>query len=67
MKLFIIKAIIGWLWRNHKYLLVERVVPEGHHIHKNPPGKPHPKYADLVGSPIIREQYQNPAVSGTDE
>lgn len=44
MKLAIIKAIIGWLWRNHKYLLVERVVPEGSHIqrHKVKKEKPCP-------------------------
>lgn len=67
MKLAIIKAIISWLWRNHKFLLMETVVPEGHHIHKNPPGKPHAKYSDLIPLVDVREQYQNPAVSGTDE
>ncbi len=36
MKLAIIKAIISWLWRNHKYLLRDYVCPAGSHCHRNP-------------------------------
>jgi hypothetical protein len=39
MKIMIVKALIKWLWKNHKYLLMEAVVPEGSHLHKNPKKK----------------------------
>lgn len=39
MKITIIKWLIGWLARNHKWLLYEAVVPSGVHLHKNPPKK----------------------------
>ena len=31
------KFAIRWLQRAHPYLLKEAVIPEGKHIHKNPP------------------------------
>ena len=40
MKLAIIKWIIGWLVNNHKYLLMEAVIPEGKHLGWNPGRKP---------------------------
>ena len=59
MKLAIIKAIISWLWRNHKYLLVEAVVGHGNHIHKNPPKR--------GGSRSDGPMYgANPATGGVD-
>jgi len=39
MKLRIVKWLIGWLVRNHKYLVMDAVIPEGKHLHKNPPKK----------------------------
>ena len=61
MKLIIIKAIIGWLWRNHKYLLIEAVIPSDAHIHRNPTKK---QTADLINhySPVG----PNPATGGVD-
>jgi len=37
MKIMIVKAIIRWLVRRHFYLLMEAVIPDGKHLHKNPP------------------------------
>ena len=31
------KFAIAWLKRAHPYLLEEAVIPEGKHLHKNPP------------------------------
>ena len=31
------KFAIRWLKRAHPYLLEEAVIPEGKHLHKNPP------------------------------
>ena len=36
MKIRLIKWLIIWLWRHHKYLLLEAVVGDGKHIHSNP-------------------------------
>jgi len=33
------KFAIAWLKRAHPYLLKEAVIPEGKHLHKNPPKK----------------------------
>jgi len=40
MKIRLIKIIIGWLLRNYKYLLMDAVIPEKSHIHKNPVKRP---------------------------
>jgi hypothetical protein len=39
MKIMIVKALIKWLWKNHKYLLMEAVVGHNKHIHSNPKRK----------------------------
>jgi 1-acyl-sn-glycerol-3-phosphate acyltransferase len=39
MKITIIKWLIGWLMRNYKFLVMDAVIPDGKHIHKNPPRK----------------------------
>lgn len=36
MKIKIVKAMIGWLVKNYKYLVMEAVIPPEAHIHKNP-------------------------------
>lgn len=36
MKIKIIKALIRWLLRKHKYLLWDAVIPGNYHIHRNP-------------------------------
>jgi hypothetical protein len=36
MKIRLVKFVIGWLMRNHKWLLYEAVVGDGKHIHSNP-------------------------------
>jgi len=38
MKLRLIRAVIGWLWRHHKYLVMETIAP-GKHLHLNPKRK----------------------------
>jgi hypothetical protein len=32
MKIRLVKFVIGWLMRNHKYQLREAVVPDGKHL-----------------------------------
>ncbi|MBE3145093.1 MAG: hypothetical protein IMZ61_14420 [Planctomycetes bacterium] len=39
MKIIIIKAIIGWLWKNHEKIFRATMKEIGHHAHKNPPKK----------------------------
>jgi hypothetical protein len=52
MKIRIIRFIIEWLWKHHKFLVMDVVVPVGKHIHKN--GK-------------RKKKLPNPALSGTNE
>jgi hypothetical protein len=35
----IVKAVIAWLLRHHKWLIYEMAVPPGYHVHQNPPRK----------------------------
>jgi hypothetical protein len=57
MKSRIIRYIIEWLWRNHKFLVMDVVVPIGSHLHRNP------RKAKLTA--VVN--FPQPAVSGTDE
>jgi hypothetical protein len=36
MKITIIKWLIKWLFKNHKYLMEETVIGIGYHRHKDP-------------------------------
>uniref|UniRef100_A0A6M3JFD2 Uncharacterized protein n=1 Tax=viral metagenome TaxID=1070528 RepID=A0A6M3JFD2_9ZZZZ len=40
MKSRIIRFIIEWLWKHHKYLVMDVVVPAGSHFHRNPRKRP---------------------------
>lgn len=40
MKAKLIRAVIEWLNRRYPYLMIDVVIPQNAHIHKNPVKKP---------------------------
>lgn len=56
MKLYIVKFLIGWLWRHYRFLILDVAVPANAHVHRNPRKRP-------PAGPM----FPQPGVSGTDE
>lgn len=61
MKILLIKAVIRWLMRHHKYLLEEMVIGEGKHIHSNPKKRNHHEEENVHGLPVseVRDVLQS--------
>jgi hypothetical protein len=64
MRIWIIKEIIAWLWRHHKYLVMETIAP-GKHLHKDPKRKQ--KASPIVTAQELQEMQGLGNVGGREE